>query len=148
MTKTTNLTLKASSYEVPAWTVDGMDVFAVASSAARAIEAIRAGAGPHFLEDKTYRFRAHSMFDPERYRDKDEVARWKEHDPIDAAVRRLGLAEDALAALEAEVAEAVDDAVAFAEESPLEEVADLLRFVYSPDSTAADSPMGVTGGRR
>ncbi|MCU0294699.1 MAG: pyruvate dehydrogenase (acetyl-transferring) E1 component subunit alpha, partial [Candidatus Nanopelagicales bacterium] len=78
----TNLPMKASAYEMPAWSVDGMDVTAVADSAGRAIEAIRAGGGPHFIEARTYRFRAHSMFDPERYRDKAEVALWRERDPI------------------------------------------------------------------
>src|SRR5512141_1667424 len=57
----TNLALKAASYEVPAWSVDGMDVLAVARSAEAAVAAVRGGGGPLFLEAKTYRFRAHSM---------------------------------------------------------------------------------------
>ena len=82
-----SLALKAASYEMPSWTVDGMDVLAVRRAASMAVEAVRAGQGPHFLELQTYRFRAHSMYDPERYRDKDEVARWRARDPIDAAGR-------------------------------------------------------------
>lgn len=136
----TNLALKAAAYEVPAWTVDGMDVRAVAATARRAVEAIRAGGGPCFVEARTYRFRAHSMFDPERYRDKAEVESWRAHDPIaalSAAMTAEGnLAADDLARMEAEIGVVIDDAVAFAEASPLEGEADLLRFVYTPGSSA------------
>ncbi len=136
----TNLALKASAYEIPAWSVDGMDVEAVAGTAERAVAAIRSGAGPHFLEARTYRFRAHSMFDPERYREKAEVAQWKQHDPIDAFVGKLrdegGLDDGRLAELENQAADVIADAVAFAEDSEDEDSADLLRFVHSPGSTA------------
>jgi TPP-dependent pyruvate/acetoin dehydrogenase alpha subunit len=135
----TNLALKAAAYEVPAWSVDGMDVVAVHDAAQRAVDAIRAGGGPHFLEARTFRFRAHSMFDPERYRDKSEVERWKEHDPITTLRDRLTaagqLSEEEMAAMEQEVVALVDDAEAFAEQSPLEDVADLELFVHSPDSS-------------
>ncbi len=130
-----SLALKAASYEVPAWTVDGMDVLAVRRAASTAVQAVRAGGGPHFLELQTYRYRAHSMYDPERYRDKEEVARWRERDPIDALVARLraeGLLDDgSLAVLEGEVADEVEDAVSFAEAADEESVADLTRFVHS-----------------
>ena len=135
----TNLAVKAAAYEVPAWSVDGMDVLAVADAAGRAVDAIRCGAGPHFLEAKTYRFRAHSMFDPERYRDKDEVDAWKEHDPIQSLRDRMtaeGVLTDAdVEAMESEIGAIVDDAAAFAESSPDEDVADLELFVHSPDSS-------------
>jgi pyruvate dehydrogenase E1 component alpha subunit len=131
----TDLALKAASYEIPAWPVDGMDVLAVAGAAARATEAIRAGGGPHFLELRTYRFRAHSMYDPERYRDKSEVERWKQRDPIESLRSRLEaageLAEGDLQAMEAAVAGEIDAAVASAERGSLEAVEDLARFVYS-----------------
>jgi pyruvate dehydrogenase E1 component alpha subunit len=135
----TNLAVKAAAYEVPAWTVDGMDARAVAETARRAVDAIRAGGGPHFVEARTFRFRAHSMFDPERYRQKAEVEQWRAHDPITALRERL-TAEGALTdadveAMEAAVAQVVDDAAAFAEASPLEDVADLELFVHSPDSS-------------
>ena len=78
----TRLTLRAASYEMPAWDVDGMDVLAVEEAARTAVESIRAGGGPHFLELRTYRFRAHSMFDPELYRERTEVEEWKLRDPI------------------------------------------------------------------
>lgn len=135
----TNLSVKAAAYEVPAWSVDGMDVRAVAATAGRAVEAIRAGGGPHFLEARTFRFRAHSMFDPERYRERSEVEAWKEHDPIQSLRDRMtaeGVLADAdVEAMESEIAVIVDDAAAFAESSPDEDVADLELFVHSPDSS-------------
>jgi pyruvate dehydrogenase E1 component alpha subunit len=131
----TDLALRASSYGMPAWPVDGMDVLAVADAADRAVESVRAGAGPAFLELRTYRFRAHSMYDAERYRDKAEVALWRERDPLDALRELLVAAgtldDDGVAALEADVARELDDAVATAEAAPLEPVEDLLRFVHS-----------------
>ena len=131
----TDLCLKASSYEVPAWPVDAMDVLAVEDAARRAVLAVRAGGGPIFLELRTYRFRAHSMYDPQKYRSKEEVEAWKLRDPIPALERRL-LETGAFAAadreaIEREVAAEIDDAVAFAEAGTLEPVADLERFVYS-----------------
>ena len=86
----TDIALKAAAYEIAAWAVDGMDVLAVEEAARRAVDAVRSGGGPHFLELRTYRFRAHSMFDPERYRTKDEVARWMERDPITLLRDRAG----------------------------------------------------------
>jgi len=135
----TNLAVKASAYEVPAWSVDGMDVRAVAETARRAVDAIRAGGGPHFLEARTFRFRAHSMFDPERYREKAEVEAWRAHDPIQSLRDRMageGVLTDAdVEAMEAQIAEIVDDAAAFAEASPLEDLADLQLFVHTPGSS-------------
>jgi pyruvate dehydrogenase E1 component alpha subunit len=131
----TNLAYKAASYEVPAWTVDGMDVLDVAESAGRAVSTIRGGGGPVFLELRTYRFRAHSMYDPERYRSKDEVEEWRRRDPIDVLTGHLtesGLLRDGdRERIETEVAREIDDAVAFAEAGTLEPVEDLTRFVYS-----------------
>ncbi len=127
----TDLVLKATSYEMPAWPVDGMDVVAVRNATRRAVESIRAGAGPHFLELRTYRFRAHSMYDPERYREKVEVEEWKERDPIVSLVERYAITPVEVDALEHEVAEEIDAAVAFAEAGTLEAVEDLERFVTS-----------------
>ena len=131
----TDLALKASSYHVPAWTVDGMDVEAVAVAARAALTMVRAGGGPAFLELRTYRFRAHSMYDPERYRTKDEVARWRELDPIPRHIAHLGLDDAAVAALEADVASEIDEAVAFAEAGTLEPVEQLTRWVLSDPAT-------------
>jgi len=131
----TRVTLKAASYEMPAWEVDGMDVLAVERAAGTAAEAVRSGGGPHFLEFRTFRFRAHSMFDPELYRSKEEVEMWKERDPIDLLGGQLTsegvLTEGGMTALEAEVAEEIEGAVAFAEAGTWEPVEDLTRFVYS-----------------
>jgi TPP-dependent pyruvate/acetoin dehydrogenase alpha subunit len=131
----TRLTLKAASYEMPAWEVDGMDVLAVEEAARSAVESVRSGGGPHFLELRTFRFRAHSMFDPELYRTKDEVETWKLRDPIDLLKSRLIgdgiLGEDDWVAMEQETAEEIDAAVAFAEDGTWEPVDELTRFVYS-----------------
>jgi len=131
----TDLSLRAASYRVPSWEVDGMDVLAVEDTARHAAEAVRAGGGPHFLELRTYRFRAHSMYDPELYRDKSEVERWKERDPIPALIARLSadglLGGGELEQLEAEIAAELDDAVAYADAGTLEAVEDLERFVTS-----------------
>ena len=133
----TNLALKAACYEVAAWTVDGMDVVAVEREAARAVLAIRGGDGPVFLEAQTYRFRAHSMYDPDLYRDHAEVAEWKErHDPIElfaARLREQGMLDDAtLEGLERDIAAELETAIAFAEASEPEPVESLTRHLYAP----------------
>lgn len=131
----TDMALKAAAYEIPAWSVDGMDVLAVEEASRRAVDAVRSGGGPHFLELRTYRFRAHSMFDPELYREKSEVARWMERDPIrllQAAMEEAGqLPEEQWAALQSDVDAEITDAVGFAEAGTLEPVEDLTRFVTS-----------------
>ncbi len=131
----TRLALRAASYRMSAWDVDGMDVLAVEEATRRAAEAVRSGGGPHFLEFRTYRFRAHSMFDPELYRSKEEVAAWKERDPIELFRQRLRdaelLTDDEDAGLEALASDEVERAVAFAEAGTWEPVEDLERFVLS-----------------
>ncbi|MCX4565013.1 pyruvate dehydrogenase (acetyl-transferring) E1 component subunit alpha [Streptomyces viridodiastaticus] len=131
----TDLAMRAASYGMPAWAVDGMDVEAVEQAARRAVEGIRAGTGPHFLELRTYRFRAHSMYDPDRYRDKAEIERWKSRDPVarltDALRDGHGLDDDELARMERRIAEEVGHAVEAAEQAPAEPVEDLLRHVTS-----------------
>lgn len=131
----TELALRAASYGMPAWVVDGMDLDAVAHAARGAVDLVRAGGGPVFLELRTYRFRAHSMYDPERYRDKAEVERWKERDPIPLHRARLA-AEDVLDATAADALDAaavaeVDAAVAAAEQGSAEPVEELLRWVLT-----------------
>jgi pyruvate dehydrogenase E1 component alpha subunit len=135
----TDLALKASSYEIPAWPVDGMDVLAVDDAARRAVDAVRAGGGPTFLELRTYRFRAHSIYDPELYRDKAEVEAWKQRDPIALFVRRATeagwLTADDITTVEADAAAEITDAVDFAEAGTLEAIEDLTRFVQSEASS-------------
>jgi pyruvate dehydrogenase E1 component alpha subunit len=140
----TDLSLKASSYRIPAWEVDGMDVLAVEATARQAAQVVREGGGPHFLEMRTYRFRAHSMYDPDRYRDKGEIEHWKERDPIPALVESLSgsgaLLEGDLERLEAEVAVEVEDAVAFAEAGTYEALEDLDLFVTSQAVSQRPAP--------
>jgi pyruvate dehydrogenase E1 component alpha subunit len=132
----TDLALKAESYAIAAETVDGMDVLAVEAAAGRAVEAVRAEGRPRFLEARTYRFRAHSMADPDLYRSKDEIEVWKRRDPIPAFIARLRawhlLDDGDLEALERVVAAEIDEAVAFAEAGPWEPVEDLTKDVYTP----------------
>jgi pyruvate dehydrogenase E1 component subunit alpha len=136
----TDLVLKAASYEMAAWAVDGMDVRAVEDAARRAALAVRGGE-PCFLELQTYRFRAHSMYDPDLYRSKEEIERWRLRDPLalwEAELReRELLDDDDLERLEQEVAAEIDDAVAFAEEAEVEPVEDLERFVYAEPEAPA-----------
>ncbi|WP_409054985.1 pyruvate dehydrogenase (acetyl-transferring) E1 component subunit alpha [Streptomyces sp. SYP-A7185] len=137
----TDLAMRASSYGMVSWAVDGMDVLAVEDAARRAAEGIRTGTGPHFLEVRTYRFRAHSMYDPDRYRDKGEIEHWKDRDPIELLAGKLresgGLNEEVLARLESQVAAEVGGAVEAAEVAPEEPAEDLLRFVTSPVGEAS-----------
>jgi pyruvate dehydrogenase E1 component alpha subunit/2-oxoisovalerate dehydrogenase E1 component len=136
----TDLVRKAASYTTATAAVDGMDVLAMEAAATHAVAAVRAGGGPYFLEGRTYRFRAHSMFDPELYRDKAEVEAWKQRCPLTTFCQRLqdaGLLSDAdLDELERRVAAEIDAAVAFAEAGTWEPVQELTRFVYSEQQTA------------
>jgi pyruvate dehydrogenase E1 component alpha subunit len=142
-----DLAAKARSYLMPAEAVDGMDVLAVEASVAQAVERVRAGGGPSFLELRTYRFRAHSMFDAELYRDKAEVEIWKARDPIATFTTHLetlaGAADADVAAIEASVAEEVARAVAFAEAGAWEPVETLSNDVYTPAARAQPRPVGA-----
>lgn len=134
----TDIVRKAVAAGVPGEAVDGMDVLAVEAAARRAAEATRRGEGPFLLEARTYRFRAHSMYDPDLYRGKEEIERWKTRDPITlftAALRAAGLvAEGDLAGIEASVTREVEAALAEAEAGPWEPVERLLDDVYTtPD---------------
>lgn len=131
----TNIAEKAASYKVKAVQVDGNDVLAVEAQAKEAVEFIRAGKGPFFIEAITYRFRPHSMFDAELYRDKAEVDEAKKRDPILLFTQHLKeqkLLDDAdLQGLEDDVAAVVQHSVDFAEAATWEPVEELTRFVYS-----------------
>ena len=127
--------IKAQSYNVPAEVVDGMDVVAVEAATRRACAAIRGGGGPALLECRTYRFRAHSMFDPQLYRDRAEIEDWKQRDPIDRLalwMRETGTLHDTdLTAIEWQIAAEVEHGVVFAESGHWEPVAELTRDVYA-----------------
>ena len=130
----TDLALKAANYEMTAWSVDGMDVLAVEEAARKAAAEVRDGGRPCFLELRTYRFRAHSMYDPDLYRTREEIERYKQHDPIPALIDRLRIegmvGDEDVEDLERSVAEEIESSIAFAEAGALEPVDDLERFVY------------------
>ncbi len=132
----TDIAKKAAAYGMPGEVVDGMDVRAVRAAVRRAADQVRGESGPFLLELRTYRFRAHSMYDAELYRGKEEVERWKERDPIatfTAKLRSEGLLTDEGRVIaERDVAANVAEAIAFAEAGPWEPVADLLKDVHTP----------------
>ncbi|MGZ3272085.1 MAG: thiamine pyrophosphate-dependent enzyme, partial [Croceibacterium sp.] len=129
----TDIHAKAASYRIPSEVVDGMNVVDVEAAAQRAVATIRAGEGPRFLECRTYRFRAHSMFDAQLYREKAEVEKWRERDPIprfrDWAMAAGEIREEDVAAINDEVAKEIAEAVAFAEAGSWEPLVDLLKCV-------------------
>ena len=122
------------AYDMPSEPVDAMDVEAIHEAVSRAAERARKGDGPTYLEFKTYRFRGHSMSDPQKYRTKDEVAEWKLRDPIEIVRHRIekgNLAtEEELAAIDAKVKGQVADAVKFAEESPYPDPSEAFKDIY------------------
>ncbi len=137
----TDLTVKAESYTVESIAVDGMDVIACRDATQRGADHVRNTGGPFFIEFRTYRFRAHSMFDPELYRDKAEVEQWRTRDPIavfTAQCLREGILESAdVAAIEQDAAREVEEAVAYAEAGTWESVEDLERDVLTPVTGAS-----------
>ncbi|MEY4615829.1 MAG: pyruvate dehydrogenase (acetyl-transferring) component subunit alpha [Pseudomonadota bacterium] len=133
----TNLVEKAKSYKIQGLSVDGMDVDAVVNGTRQALFWMQENKGPFFLELKTYRFRAHSMFDPDLYRSKEEVLQWKQRCPIEQkkkTLRQKGLLNnEKLLAIEKGIQDELSDAKTFAEASPFESPEDLYQFVYAGD---------------
>jgi pyruvate dehydrogenase E1 component alpha subunit len=125
---------KAEGYGMKNDFVDGMDIIKVREKAELMIEAIRAGEGPQFLEVITYRFRGHSMGDPERYRKQDEIHKWQENDPIGSyrkyLLKNKIVSEDALNKEDDKALEIVEEAVKFAESSPEPAAEELFRHIY------------------
>jgi pyruvate dehydrogenase E1 component beta subunit/2-oxoisovalerate dehydrogenase E1 component len=144
----TDIHKKAASYPIASEAVDGMDVVAVEAAAKRAIDQIRTTGGPYFLECRTYRFRAHSMFDAQLYRDKAEVEAWRAQDPIvrfQDWAQAAGLIHPAdVERIRAEVAAEIDAAVAFSEAGTWEPVEQLTRFVCA-DQRPAPPPARPAG---
>ena len=125
----------AEYYKIPATQVDGMDLIAVREATSYAIDRVRAGAGPVFLEAMTYRYRGHSMADPVNYRENDEVDEWRINDPIDR-FKALALGEGLITTgeleeIDTQVADEIDEAVKFARESPFPELDELYNNVYA-----------------
>jgi len=135
----TNLTEKAASYNVKSVQIDGNDVLAVEKAAHEACDYLRSGKGPYFIEAITYRFRPHSMFDAELYRDKAEVEEHKKRDPIllfkSYLQKHKLITDDEIQDIENEVAGVVQHSIDFAENSPWEDVEDLTKFVYTEPGT-------------
>lgn len=127
----TDLAKKAAAYRLTSHQIDGMDVVKVAEAAEHAIAEIRFGSGPVFLECLTYRFRAHSMFDAELYRDKAEVEEWKKKDPLLVLLQKYP--DINISKYEDEIASIIAEAVDYAENGTLESIEDLEKFVYSPE---------------
>jgi TPP-dependent pyruvate/acetoin dehydrogenase alpha subunit len=132
--KIENIAERAAAYGMPGVVVDGNDVEAVYQVAGQAIARARQGQGPTLIECKTYRLCGHSRSDPRTHRSKEEEALWEAKDPIPRLGERLkalGIASDEmLAGIEREVTALIDDAVAFAEESPPPEPSDTLKHVF------------------
>lgn len=125
----------AEYYKIPATQVDGMDLIAVREATSFAIDRVRAGNGPVFLEAMTYRYRGHSMADPVNYREMDEVEEWRINDPIDR-FKTLALGEglittEELEEIDSQVADEIHEVVRFARESPFPELDDLYKNVYA-----------------
>jgi pyruvate dehydrogenase E1 component alpha subunit len=131
----TDIARKADGYNVASGAVDGMDVLAVEAAARRAVDRVRRDGRPFLLELRTYRFRAHSMYDPDLYRTPEEIERWKQRDPVVLLRNRLeargALSPEQLVALESEIEGAVAAAVAEAEAGVPEPVEGLLDDVTS-----------------
>jgi pyruvate dehydrogenase E1 component alpha subunit len=136
-----DLIRKAASYGLATAHVNGMNVLAVHDTAKQAVALVREQQVPFFLELHTYRFRAHSMFDAELYRDKQEVERWKRHGPIHTFTDRLKVAgmmsEGDFERIDREAMQEVDAAVAFAEAGTWEAVERLATDVYAPPAPNA-----------
>lgn len=127
---------RGEGYGIPGEQVDGMDVFAVRNAARQAIDYVRGGNGPYILEMMTYRYRGHSMSDPAKYRSKEEVDQYKEgHDPL-LLIRKMmdegGVSEEEIKAIDREIKEIVNEAAAFAQQSPEPDPAELWTDVLVP----------------
>lgn len=126
---------KGAAYGIETGVADGMDVLAVEQAAKEAIEKIRTTGKPYFLVCNTYRFRAHSMFDAELYRDKSEVEEWKKRDPIPKLQQQLLsnnlVTQNEVDTLNKRVESEVQKAVDFAEAGTWEPVDEMTKFVYS-----------------
>ncbi len=127
---------RVKAYALPSERVDGMDVLAVREAMEQAVERAREGEGPSFIEAVTYRYRGHSMADPDDYRTKREEKIWKERDPIIKMAQHLRdkaiISPDDLKELQNEVNAQVDASLQFAEESPWPELQELMKDIY-PD---------------
>ncbi len=141
----TNIAKKARSYGIETVQVDGMNVVDVEAAASAAADYIREQQRPYFIECQTYRFRGHSSFDSQLYRDREEIAQWEEKGPVKQLIQWLQknnhFQDPELSAIEAKIAQEISEAMAFAEAGELEPVEQLTRFVYSPGTEPPPGPM-------
>lgn len=132
-----DMATKAAGYAMKARQVNGMNVCTVYVETMKALERVRNGEGPQFLEMLTYRYEGHSMGDPLRYRTKEEVAKWREDDPLGVVERRLinqeGVTHDELDAIDAEVERQMVEAVEFADQSPFPDPSALFENIFVED---------------
>ena len=138
---------RAAAYDIPASQVDGQDIETVYAAAIQAVEHVRSGNGPYFLELMTYRYRGHSMSDSNAYRTKEEERKWLQRDPIQILRQRLmeanDLTLDEFKAMDREILDQIEnEVIKFAEESPEPRAEDLEKYVL-----AEDDPY-VHGGRK
>ncbi|NNF00111.1 MAG: pyruvate dehydrogenase (acetyl-transferring) E1 component subunit alpha [Pyrinomonadaceae bacterium] len=131
----TDIAKKAEGYGIDSAAIDGMNVKEVEESAKSSIDFVRTKSEPFLLEARTYRFRAHSMYDPELYRSKDEVEEWKERCPIASFQKELlqesTISKDEISQVEKEIESEIASAVAYAEAGKWEPIEDLLKDVYT-----------------
>lgn len=124
---------KAAAYNIPSDSVDGMELLAVREATQKALAHVRSGKGPYFLESMTYRYRGHSMGDPERYRKQEEVRKWQADDPIgkvEKVMLECGITTETIQATEAEAQATIVEAEKFAEESPFPPPSALYEDIY------------------
>ena len=130
----TEMRAKASAYGLPSAVCDGMDLFAVRAAADQAVEYVRAGKGPFFLEVMTYRYRGHSMGDQRAYRTHAEIRKWQAEDPIGKVedhLIQLGVTLVELDAIDNEVKTVIAEAVQFADESPFPTTEEIWTDIYA-----------------
>ena len=134
----TDIPKLAAAYNMPAVSVDGMDVIAVHEATRKAVEHARSGKGPYFIEAMTYRYRGHSMSDPELYRLKDEIEEYRQRDAIERLKTHMmeagQLDEARYQELVERVEQVVDDSVEFAERSPQPDIGTLYDHLYKEPS--------------
>ena len=131
----TDMSQLGASFDMPSESVDGMDPAAVHEAVSRAAEHIRSGKGPYYLEIKTYRYKGHSVSDPAKYREKDEVKTYQDRDPVKVTERTIldnGIATEAeIKAIKDAVKAEIAEAAKFADESPYPDGAELYTDQYS-----------------
>ena len=136
-TNVTELEMLGASYRMPAETVDGMSPELVCAAVKRAADRGRAGEGPTLLDIQTYRYKGHSMSDPQKYRTKDELHEYQDKDPIlhvrNTLLERGWNSEEELKQVEKEVKAQVEEAIVFAEQSPYPEAHELYEDVYKTE---------------